>query len=347
LVRRAIKRQWPALDWYGLLVALIWLGLLLATAVRYSFNIYDIHGRLLYPALAAIGVMLALGLSGWPKPKWVMGIALAISMSIAVIAPLAIIQPAYARPIVSALPAGVINTSEKFGAVELLGYQIRNDRVKAGEPIEVTTYWRKTAGGASPIGVIAVINLDGQIVGRAEMLLGSDAYPAEVWQPGEIVATRFRVPTEADRPTVARMQLQIGDQAVDVGRAVVWADRACDAYADRKVDVTFGGSIKLIGYRIEEGAAPRVVLCWQSIKPTPIDYTVFVHVPGDSGDGQPVGGNFPTSAWQSGDVIEDVHSLPASGNVPLSGATIGLYRLDTGERLSIDGTGATEFELIK
>jgi hypothetical protein len=50
LIRRAIKRQWPALDWPGLLVALVWLGLLIAAAVRYSFNIYDIHGRLLYPA---------------------------------------------------------------------------------------------------------------------------------------------------------------------------------------------------------------------------------------------------------------------------------------------------------
>jgi hypothetical protein len=28
-------------------------------------------------------------------------------------------------------------------------------------------------------------------------------------------------------------------------------------------------------------------------------------------------------------------------------ASIGLYRLDTGERLPIDGTGATEFELTK
>ena len=146
LIRRAIKRQWPALDWPGLLVALAWLGLLIATAVRYSFNIYDIHGRLLYPALAPIGVMLALGLSGWPKPKWVMGIALAIMMSIAVLAPLVIIQPAYARPIVSALPDGAIKTSAQFDGVELIGYQVKNDRVKTGEPIEVVTYWRKSAG---------------------------------------------------------------------------------------------------------------------------------------------------------------------------------------------------------
>ena len=108
-----------------------------------------------------------------------------------------------------------------MATVELIGYQVKRDRVKTGEPIEVVTYWRKSvADAASPSGVMALLTPDGQIVGRSEMLLGSDAYPGEVWQPGEIVATRFRVPTQTDRPTVATAQLQIGDQAVEVGRVV-------------------------------------------------------------------------------------------------------------------------------
>lgn len=352
LIRRAIKRQWPALDWPGLLVALAWLSLLSATAVRYSFNIYDIHGRLLYPALAAIGVVLAVGLSGWPKPRWVSGIALAIMVSITILAPLAIIQPAYARPIVSALPVEAFKVVEPLGAVELLGYRMQNTRVKTGEPIEVVTYWRRgVVDAASPSGVIALLTPDGQIVGRSEMLLGTDAYPSAVWQPGEIVATRFRIPTQTARPTVAAVRLSVGDQstAIDLGRVAVWIDRACET--DRVVDVTFGGSIKLIDYRIDEGPAPQIVLCWQAIKSTPVDYTVFVHVTGDngmiSGDAQPLGGNYPTSAWQPGDVVEDVHTLPVDGNLKIPQAAIGLYRLDTGERLPIDGSNATKFELIK
>jgi 4-amino-4-deoxy-L-arabinose transferase-like glycosyltransferase len=348
LVRRALRCEWPALDRPGLLVGLAWLGLLGVMAVRYSFNVYEIHGRLLYPALSVIGVVLVLGLSGWPKPQWVMRIALAAIMSIAVLAPLAIIQPAYARPIVSALPDGAIATSTMLGDVELIGYQVKNDRVKAGEPIEVLTYWRKHADGtASPTGLAALIAPDGRIIGRADVLLGTDAYPTEVWQAGEIVATRFRVLTQTDRPTAATVRLSIGGQAADVGRVVVWADRACEI--DRAVEVTFGGSIKLIGYRIEEGTAPRVVLCWQSLQPVPIDYTVFVHLPGGAlnGDGPPVGGNYPTSAWQPGQVLEDLHRLPAGSDLRIPGATIGLYRLDTGERLTIDGTNSTEFELIK
>ncbi len=350
LIRRAVKRQWPALDWPGLLVGLVWLVLLIATAVRYSFNIYDIHGRLLYPALATIGVMLTLGLSGWPKPKWAMGITLAILMSIAVLAPFAIIQPAYARPIVPALPGDAIKAAAQFGSVELIGYQVKSDRVKAGEPIEIVTYWRKRAAAAgSSSGVIALIAPDGQIIGRSEMLLGSDAYPADVWQNNEIVATRFRVPTQAEHPAIAEVQLNVGDHsaASDLGRVAVSSDRPCEA--DRAMDITFGASIKLIGYRIEEGATPRVVLCWQALKPTATDYTVFVHVPESNGmlngDAQPVGGNYPTSAWLPGEAIEDEHLLPAAGDLKIPRALVGLYRLDTGERLFIDGTNTTELEL--
>jgi hypothetical protein len=39
--------------------------------------------------------------------------------------------------------------------------------------------------------------------------------------------------------------------------------------------------------------------------------------------------------------------LSAASDLKIPRATIGLYRLDTGERLVIDGAGATEFELIQ
>jgi hypothetical protein len=116
--------------------------------------------------------------------------------------------------------------------------------------------------------------------------------------------------------------------------------------------VTFGGSIKLIGYRVEQsdvvGVPPRVILCWQSIRPVSFDYTVFVHVTDARGDpftadAQPRGGDYPTSVWQAGEQIEDSHPLPAVIDLIIKRATIGLYRLDTGERLTIDGTSETEF----
>ena len=95
-----------------------------------------------------------------------------------------------------------------------------------------------------------------------------------------------------------------------------------------------------------------MILCWKSLKPTATDYTVFVHVTDENGDmfaadAQPHGGTYPTSAWESGEWIEDEHPLPTIDTSTVKRVSIGLYRLDTGERLSIDGTNETEFVITK
>ncbi len=366
LIRRARKREWPAIDRVGLIVGLVWFALLLASAVRYSFSIYDIHGRLLYPAAATIGVMMALGLSGWPRSKWPISGALAITMTISVLSPFAIIQPAYARPIVSALPGGVTPMSVRFGNYGLIGYRIDPVRVQSGEPIRLTTYWRRLdqlVFTPDLHSIVTLVSPLGAIVGRAEVVLGTNAYPTTAWQQNEIVFTTIDVPTQATAPSIAEVQLGVrGESAkliasdrgetIGLGRVVVQADRACPL--DRAADVTFGGSIKLMGYRIEQstlvGIPSRVILCWESIKPVPIDYTMFVHVVDARGDvftadAQPQGGDYPTSVWLVGDQVEDSHPLPAVMDLIIKQVSIGLYRLDTGERLPIDGTHETEFYL--
>jgi hypothetical protein len=363
LIRRAIKRDWPALDRVGVIIALAWFGLLLAAAVRYSFSIYNIHGRLLYPAMTAIGTTLALGLSGWPRSKWIIGSVLAIEMLISVLSPFVIIQPAYARPIISSMPSNTRPVTARFGGVfELTGYRIKNERVNADEPVDVITYWRRR-DGLSLVGdlraVVVIVQPDGGVMGHADVVLGSDAYPTSVWQPDERIVAEISVPTKASAPAVANVSLGVhGESAklipsdvgetIGLGRIVVKNDQPCQI--DHPANVTFGGSIKLIGYRIEQskivGDPARVILCWESIQPTPIGYTVFVHVPVENGvitaDAQPRGGNYPTSAWTAGEQIEDSHPLPAVVDLTIKQVSIGLYRLDTGERLPIDGSNETE-----
>ncbi len=368
LGRRALKREWP-LDWPKLLIALSVFALLLASAVRYSFNIYDIHGRLLYPSLAAIGVLLALGLSKWPRAiAFTLG---AIPLVFTLVSPLMIIQPAYARPIVSALPDGVTKTAAQFGDVKLIGYRVPSDRVKSGKLIEIVTYWQRTrvAEPTDQTTLHAILTVPviefGAWLGRDEMVLGTDAYPSWAWALNQIVATRQILFIESDASAVGEIQLSVrGDSAalipsergetIGLGRVIVSAPRPCEAMSP--IDVSFGGAIKLIGYRIVPSAAvgepARVVLCWKSIKPVSVDYTVFVHVVDARGDAftadaQPRGGTYPTSVWQPGDEIEDGHPLPAVIDLVVKQATIGWYRLDTGERLTIDGTHETELILQK
>lgn len=356
LGRRAIRREWP-LDGAPLLIALSVFALLLASAVRYAFNIYDIHGRLLYPALAAIGMTLALGLSAWKRRALTMGLS-AIPLVFTIVSPSAIIQPAYARPIVSALPDDAAPTSVQFGDVALIGYAVKPDQVRAGESINVVTYWRRMQPATDRAGLyveVALLALNsGELLGRGEALLGSGAYPSWAWQSTDLVATETRFPTEASASAVGDLWLSVRDEAalipseqgetIGLGRVIVRGALACQPPLTVG-HVTFGGSIKLIGYRATDTA---VVLCWEALKPVDIDYTVFVHGLDDAGatlsaDGQPRNGAYPTSVWLAGEQIMDTHVLTA----PARQLSIGLYRLETGERLMIDGTQETELELIK
>ncbi len=278
LARRAIKREWP-LDWAKLLIALSVFALLLASAVRYSLNIYNIHGRLLYPSLAAIGVVLALGFSAWKLRAITVGLSV-MPLAFALVSPLMIIQPAYARPIVSALPAGATAISAQFGDVSLIGYHVANERVKAGEPVEVVTYWQRTrpADPNDQTALRAIVNLPtigtGTSLGRGEVALGNDAYPSWAWSLNEIVTTRLKVIAKADASAMGEVQLGVrGDSAalipsdqgetIGLGRSIVSASQTCNGVTPLD-GVTFDGSIKLRGYRLESDA---VVLCWQSIKP--------------------------------------------------------------------------------
>jgi hypothetical protein len=60
-----------------------------------------------------------------------------------------------------------------------------------------------------------------------------------------------------------------------------------------------------------------------------------------TGDGPPMGGAFPTSMWRPGDVVLDVHRIPARVEAHDAGqvVTVGWYRSQDGTRLPawIDG----------
>jgi hypothetical protein len=102
----------------------------------------------------------------------------------------------------------------------------------------------------------------------------------------------------------------------------------------------------LVGYdlsteKVRPGDTITVTLVWRARAPIETEYTAFVHLMDANGDlltqsdHPPMGGAFPTSLWDSGDVVRDPHRLTlgdnaASGDYTLS---IGLYNSNTGERL--------------
>lgn len=123
-------------------------------------------------------------------------------------------------------------------------------------------------------------------------------------------------------------------------------------------NATLGESVQLLGYSLQPkavapGDTAYLTLYWQALAPMDDDYTVFGHLLGEHNpatngplwaghDGQPVGGSYPTSAWQPGQVILDVHPLtiPADALPGEYQLEAGLYLLATLARLrAVDDTG--------
>ena len=117
-----------------------------------------------------------------------------------------------------------------------------------------------------------------------------------------------------------------------------------------RANVDFADQINLVGADLNPTEDQLDLnLYWQALTQLPHAYTVFVHVLDGQGnliaqqDNMPVHDQLLTSCWQPGEQVTDPYSvaLPADGPQPAS-IEIGLYRLDTGERLTrADGAGTT------
>jgi hypothetical protein len=111
------------------------------------------------------------------------------------------------------------------------------------------------------------------------------------------------------------------------------------------LQVQFGQTISLMGYDLDDD----LTLYWQTVGQPPADYSVFIQLWDEDGqlagfDGPPVNGDYPTRWWEAGETIVDVHPVDlseAGGKLPLESGRywllVGLYRLDTGERMPAVG----------
>jgi len=105
---------------------------------------------------------------------------------------------------------------------------------------------------------------------------------------------------------------------------------------------------------LRPGDTLHMTLFWQAIAPMDVDYTVFIHLRDEQGatraqrDAQPFDGLYPTSQWQPGETIAqplEVDVPPDLTAGPYS-LYIGLYRLDTMSRLTLEADSSGENAVI-
>lgn len=322
------------------------------------------QGRYLQPGLAAWAAILAVGIITLIPRQIQLRVALSTTSFMALAAMLCLFGyffPAY-RPL--PLPDHIDKPLDfTYGeSARLIGMSPAQVHARPGDTIEISLYWQ--AIGPTRKNLAVFLHTVGSDVVKRDSFPGTGNLPSPDWRPGQTWEERYviTIPRRSEPQHV--YDLVAGLYDVDTGTALGAIDstgkesqpligRIAVNGSTLPFDLAynFGGVIGLEQPKISR-QADRVETClgWQSIKPTPYDYQMFIHILRADGtivaqsDFQPMAGNYPTDAWSPGEVVKMCIPLDAPG-LPENGwhVSIGLYDLATGERLSVtDGTGTLQ-----
>jgi len=348
------KMAWPAL----------WTLIVVAGLAQWTARTYASQGRLLFPALPAIALILAKGWAGLVPARLrgaSIGVVAAVFLFWAAWAPFCTILPAYAPPPVvaeNALPDQLKRLDATIGdAAVLIGYSAAPETVHPGGEVVATLCWRPLRKTDVDYSVYVHILGRGQIsVGQRDTYPGGGSLTTSTWEPGVVFCDVLRVAIAegAEGPTVLRLTAGLYDLRTseqlpafdslghttiimeDFGRLVGGAAPS----PEHSMSAMIGDEVELTGWDVavqpDEPDQVQVTLYWRASAVPEGDYVVFTHLLDADGnmiaghDGIPVGGDYPTQWWLPGEVIQDVHILRADSPIPTGEYMIGVGMYPTG-----------------
>jgi 4-amino-4-deoxy-L-arabinose transferase-like glycosyltransferase len=355
------------------LIVISWCLLIGLSLVRWSLMTLGSQGRLLFPALPAITLVLALGWAELAPTRWARAwemaplIVAAGLLLLAALVPGWLIRPVYALPEVmdvEELPSELSPIELRFGDELLLhGCQVGQDRVLAGQSLPVTCYWEALVPIDRDYFIYNhLLGRDLDPIGKETGYPGSGRFPTSLWPVSRIVASTEWISVEQDArtPTLGRVAVGVFDPDTEIAlvpstpsgqelELVITAEVKI-ASSEYEIDsipnpilYTVGDLAALVGYETGLNDSPHVTLYWEVLGTTNADYTVFIHLLDGSGnlvgqgDGPPVNGDYPTVLWEPGELIVDEH-LITTETQPLPGGywiAVGLYHPGNDTRLPV------------
>jgi len=359
---------------YSLLILLTWPIALFLSLIRWTTMTKASQGRLMFPAISAIAILLALGWHQWVPhryEKWLPGIVGGLMFALAAAVPFCYIAPAYARPIL--LPETELERiphrlDVTFGdKARLLGYEADDEETRPGESVEVTLFWQSLAEMDRDYTVfVHLLDENDLVIAQRDTYPGLGTYPTRLWRVGDAFADRYVLTLSPTvfTPCTGRFEVGLYDFASGERLPVTGSDGQPlgdnvrfhqiailpreDSPLPNPVHFDFEGRVALVGYDLDRrtarpGETIHLTLYWQALIKVEEDYTVFTHVLGEEDrlwaqmDSQPQGGAAPTSSWRVGEVIEDHYDLTIKPDTPpdVYDIEVGLYLAATGRRLGV------------
>jgi hypothetical protein len=286
-VRHLVRRSIPAVAGTCLLAA-FWCLAVLAALLRWMQQVEAPHGRLLFPALGAWGLLLAVGWVGLDRRSPlvtrhsllvpVIGLFL-----LSLVVPCAIIRPAFARP--RLLPPqeatkGVTPYALDYdGQARLLGYRLKPriespplersgvGSVVAGGRVEVTLCWEALSPMTQDYTLfIHLLGRDNLRVAERTTYPGQGRFPTSLWPVGRAFCESYRLEVAAWAPAPELYALEVGLYDAETGRRLTARDgtgqpveppnvglvrvapTAPPPRPEHSLSYELGGQIALVGY---------------------------------------------------------------------------------------------------
>jgi len=311
LHKRALFEQ-PTVRVKSLL--LLWAVILAGFMLYWSSFATSSQGRLLFPLLSALGVLMVTGLSFWAAflpYRWRLAalMLLPIGLVACSLYALAVVLPdAYrVRGVIRVLPEDVQPLHLTFDdQVELAGIRLPEGRFKVGEAVPITLYLQGNQKLTADLPLfIQLLDENAAPIGNVTTHAGWGRNPTSLWEPGVLYEDHYSVmisepidgrsplgaavyvgftPPDSTLPLTART-VEGAEASGMVGQVDVVPSRQPDSatLGLTPADVSFDDGIRLIGrgfpesVQISENHLP-VTLLWEARTPPTQDYIAFVHL---------------------------------------------------------------------
>ncbi len=253
--------------------------------------------------------------------------------------------------------------------VRLYDYSLDRDRYAPGDILRLTLYWGALGRLVDDCSIsVKLRDMDGTVLAQQDRALYQLWRPEDWWQggitfhqyelqiPWDAPLGLYRLQVSLYRPTdLSRLlpldeEIRPVEEPFSIGVKIAPLLEPGQLSIPHPLEVNLGDQVTLLGYDVSSeaiypGQPLDLTLYWQARRRMSKDYTVFTHLVAADGrivaqqDNQPAEGRYPTSIWDTGEIVVDRYHLivtpdTAAGEYHLE---TGMYLLSTLERLKVVG----------
>ena len=341
------------------LVTIIWPVVTFVSYLRWTAETPASQGRLVFGALSAISMWMAVGLVWW-LPKKVQPFAMTGTAGyfaiVAVLTPFLVIAPIYALPSMTEAQSAPVYTfaAPSDGSIGVIENEVLTEVVQPEGYVNIKSAFQITNSLDRDWSLFVHLVTPDRVI-----IWQRDVYPGEgklatadlpsgyawdnevsIWIPATAYAP-MTLDVEIgwyDLQTGERMKLTDGTEMLTIGQVDLQPRADTENLGvPNPIRINFDNQIELVGYEMTDlspaaGDTIELTLYWRGMQKIEQDYKIFANILDPktltkyaASDEMPVNWNAPTTTWKPGEIIKDVHTLKVDLNTPP-----GIYETEIG-----------------